>query len=463
MLAKLLLSDTGIFFIFALWILGFMLIDGAMRGKGYFRVLRENLSLLSLPANADRERRKETPYITIILIALNCLFFLGTGDDRESINLIMDNLVWFPRDPAIWNVPVAFVFSFFLHAGWLHLLGNMAFLWVFGSVIERRIGCLLYLKIYLLSGALANLIPWFIYLLMGEPLYGLGASGAITGIMGVYMVRCYYRQMTFPLPILGFLPIAINVKMNAFALIGIYFALDLRGGFTQIIETSGGGTNHLAHISGLLTGIIYAYRIGLHEKGVEERHLELGLGVIEGGTLMSEGMDKAGGTAGAEKSLRIVMTKDPTNPLPWLQLARIKSHTVTTDDARGHYRHAFQLYLHQLRNLRPGEERNRYAAELTEAYREFWGKYQEIVEPEIQYRIAGIIYQQGDIDMASRILEQIASHPDTDHSLREQAHFLCAKMLEEMGLHEAAQGFWTTFRKRFPQSDMYATARMRAE
>ena len=463
MSVKLFLGDSGIIFFLSLWMLGFLMIDGLMRGKGVLKTLRENISLLSIPANTDRERCKETPYATIGLIALNFMFFLGTGDDTASVNLLLDNLVWFPRDPTLWNVPIAFVLSFFLHAGWLHLLGNMAFLWVFGSVVERRIGSLLFLKIYMLAGATANLIPWIIYLLMGEPLYGLGASGAISGVMGIYMVRCYYRQMTFPMPILGFLPIAVNVRMNAFALIGIYFALDLRGGFSQIIEVSGGGTNHLAHISGLLTGLVYAYLIGLHEKGVEERHLELGLGVIEDGTLMTEGVDKAGGTAGAEKSLRIVIAKDPTNPLPWLQLARIQSHIVTTDEARKRYTHAFQLYLYQLTRLRPGEERNRYAAELTDAYREFWGKYRELVEPEASYRIAGVIYKQGDLDLASRILEQLASHPEADHTLREQAHFLCARMLEEMGLHEAAQGFWTTFRERFPQSDRSSAVQVAAE
>lgn len=444
-----LLSSFVFLWLFSGGFIAYLLLNSATSGRGLRKTLKENLSIWWMPHADDADRRKEIPWATFGLLALNSFCYLLTSDNLKAV---AQDLIWLPTDPNIINVPFSLFTSLFLHADASHLTGNMFFLWVFGSAMERRIPRLRFVQYYLLAGVAGNLIALVMYgLFAGEALHSLGASGAISGLMGLYLVRCYYRQMVFPLPLLGILPINMKIRMNAFALIGLYFALDLQGGVAQLLGVSESSTGHWAHIGGLVTGIIIAYRKGMQHEGVEERHLDLGMGIISGKTIIGAGSDAAGGFAGAEKSLLTVLQKNPENHLAWLQLARIKSFNYPTEPGWNYYRRALLLIVKQA------------PEELPEVYRECYSIYRRPHDLELEMRSTVLLYRHGDLDMASRSLEHLLESKRLTVEQQEKAQFQYAKVLEEMGLTEAAYEQWNLFLQQFPESAFVDNARMRFE
>lgn len=442
-----LLSSFVFLWLFSGGFIAYLLLSSATNGRGLRKTLKENLSIWWMPHADDADRRKEIPWATFGLLALNTLCYFLTSDNMKAAS---QDLIWLPMEPTIINVPFSLFTALFLHAGPSHLIGNMFFLWVFGSAIERRMPRLQFVKYYLLAGVAGNLLSLVMYgLFAGETLHSLGASGAIAGLMGLYLVRCYYRQMIFPIPLLGLLPINMKIRMNAFALIGLYFALDLQGGIGQLLGISESSTGHWAHIGGLVTGIIIAYCKGMQHEAVEERHLELGLGILSGKTVISAGSDAAGGFGGAEKSLQTVLQKNPENHLAWLQLARIKSYHYPTEQGWQLYRRALTLIVKQA------------PEELPEVYRECYGIYQKPFETDLEIRSAGMLYRHGDLDMASRALEHLLNNGSLSPNQQEKAQYQLAKILEEMGLAEAAYRQWDEFIKAFPASPFAENVQMR--
>nr|WP_254449557.1 rhomboid family intramembrane serine protease [Anabaena sp. UHCC 0253] len=148
--------------------------------------------------------------------------------------------------------------SQFLHGGWWHLISNMVYLWVFGNNIEDRLGHLKYLIFYLICGALAALCQWFIAINSSIP--SLGASGAIAGVLGAYLIWFPQARIT-SLVFLGFFVTTINIP--AIIMIGIFFIQNLISGVASLqaaanmsVET--GGVAYWAHLGGFVAGMIFA-------------------------------------------------------------------------------------------------------------------------------------------------------------------------------------------------------------
>lgn len=143
--------------------------------------------------------------------------------------------------------------SMFLHASNGHLWGNMMFLWAIGSVVERRIGPKRFSILYLVTGLFGSIAYVLVeFFANGTAGHALGASGAISGIMGIFAVRCYFKSMVFPLPILGIFslifPVSLKVRLNLLVIIGLFFLADLSGGIEQAAGTSSSMTGHWAHL-----------------------------------------------------------------------------------------------------------------------------------------------------------------------------------------------------------------------
>lgn len=156
--------------------------------------------------------------------------------------------------------------SQFLHGGWWHLISNMVFLWVFGNNIEERLGHFKYLIFYLACGALAALCQWFIG--MNSEIPSLGASGAISGVLGAYIIRFPHARIT-TLIFLGFFVTTISVP--AMVMIGIFFIQNVISGLASLqaaanmsVET--GGVAYWAHIGGFVFGMILAPLFGLFKR-----------------------------------------------------------------------------------------------------------------------------------------------------------------------------------------------------
>ena len=213
---------------------------------------------------SDDTPRFSTPFITYFIIALNTvvfLFELSVGEQgHHALNRLMYQFgvvpVHFERALAgssafsLAGLFLPVLTSMFLHASWLHLIGNMWFLWIFGDNIEDYLGHFTYLLFYLVSGLAAAFTH--ILLNVGSNVPSVGASGAIAGVMGAYFVL-YPRGrvlMWFP-PIFFF-------HLPAWLVLGYWFLMQfLSGTATSIAETSrGGGIAFWAHVGGFATGVI---------------------------------------------------------------------------------------------------------------------------------------------------------------------------------------------------------------
>ncbi len=231
-----------------------------------------------IPIGDDNRDRTITPYVNYILIAINVLVFVlfqGAGSNQsftyafatvpaEIVTgkdvVTSDQIV---RDPASGqqfvlpglqptpiSVYITLLTAMFMHGGWAHLGGNMLYLWIFGDNIEDRLGHGRYLLFYLLAGLLASLAHVFASVLIGDNLQipSLGASGAIAGVLGGYLVLFPRRRITV-------LVLRIVTQVNAFIAVGLWFVFQLVGGLGTLSGSSN-GVAYAAHIGGFLAGVV---------------------------------------------------------------------------------------------------------------------------------------------------------------------------------------------------------------
>lgn len=214
----------------------------------------------------DENPTRITPYLTYGLIGMNILVFLHEVSlPNAQLEQFFQLYAVIPRELTT-NVTREWTTLFtsqFLHGGWWHLISNMVFLWIFGNNIEERLGHLKYLIFYLACGALAALCQWFIG--MNSSIPSLGASGAIAGVLGAYIIRFpHARVMT--LVFLGFF--VTTIRVPAMILIGLFVVQNLISGFVSLqtaanmsVET--GGVAYWAHIGGFVFGVILGPLFGL--------------------------------------------------------------------------------------------------------------------------------------------------------------------------------------------------------
>jgi membrane associated rhomboid family serine protease len=219
--------------------------------------------MVPLPLD-DNLRRTTFWFSTLAIIAANVyVFWIELSLDGQVDRLIFLYGIIPARyttarglalmTPAGFVVPI--FTSMFLHAGWLHLLGNMLFLYVFGRSVEDRFGHLKFLLLYFLSGFAGALLH--IYLNAGSRLPSIGASGAIAGVLGAYFVsapRASIKITIFPL-------IFWTFQLPAVLVLGYWFLIQFLQGYEMLsIETAthGGGTAWWAHVGGFVTGMLLA-------------------------------------------------------------------------------------------------------------------------------------------------------------------------------------------------------------
>lgn len=217
--------------------------------------------MIPIPLNDDLRRRTFWT-ATLLLIAANTLvFFYELSLGRE-----LNRLVYlFGVIPARYTTPHGWVIlsvtgllvpifvSMFLHAGWLHLIGNMLFLFVFGRSVEDRFGHGKFILLYFVSGLAASLLH--IELNAGSRLPSIGASGAIAGVLGAYFV-CFPRARITTLIYLVFF--FWTFRLPALLVLGYWFLIQFFMGYQALAIESAttGGVAWWAHVGGFLTGII---------------------------------------------------------------------------------------------------------------------------------------------------------------------------------------------------------------
>ena len=193
---------------------------------------------------------RTTPYVTIGLIVANALAFLYELQmtDRElQVFVLRHGAV-----PAFLSLP-SILTSMFLHSGWLHVGGNMLYLWIFGDNVEDRFGHLPFLAFYLICGAfaVAGQIVMNPYSLV--PM--IGASGAIAGVMGAYFVLYPHSRVLTAVFILFFLDL---IEIPAIFFLGIWFLMQLFSGVGSIgAHAASGGVAFWAHVAGFVAGAFF--------------------------------------------------------------------------------------------------------------------------------------------------------------------------------------------------------------
>ena len=215
------------------------------------------------PLYDDNTDRQSTPWVNYLLIAINILVFvflqqLGTNERfTYALSTVPFEIVT-GRDVLVPTpVPLYFtlITSMFMHGGIAHIAGNMLFLWIFGDQIEDRLGHIRYAIFYLVCGVLASLAHVFATAALAGSdqsmmIPSLGASGAISGVLGGYILLHPSRRVTV-------LMFRFLTQVPAYVAIGIWFLFQLISGLGMLGEGSQqGGVAYAAHIGGFIAGLV---------------------------------------------------------------------------------------------------------------------------------------------------------------------------------------------------------------
>jgi membrane associated rhomboid family serine protease len=204
----------------------------------------------------DTQPSYSKPVVTVVLIVVNILVFLYQFSlDSFSQNAFMYRYALIPDRFHFSNV----VTSMFLHGGWMHVLGNMWFLWIFGDNIEDILGHVKYLVFYLMCGIAAALTQVFFNPFSRVPM--VGASGAIAGVMGAYMIKFPHSRIRTLIFLFIFFTM---VDVPAWIMLIYWFGLQFVGGFESLAsaQVAQGGTAFFAHVGGFVAGILFINLLG---------------------------------------------------------------------------------------------------------------------------------------------------------------------------------------------------------
>ena len=237
-----------------------------------------------MPLYDDNSQRIRTPFVNYTLIAINIFVFVMfqnfgenerfvytfsavpaeiiSGKDIQSSPTVLgktrsgEEIIRPGLEPTPFTVYITLITSMFMHGGIGHILGNMLFLWIFGDNVEDRLGHLQYLLFYITVGVLASLAHVATCVLLKSDLLtpSLGASGAISGVMGAYL-------LFFPNNSVTVLIFRFVTTVPAIVAVGLWFAMQLFSSFMELGAGEGGGVAYGAHIGGFIAGLPLAFFI----------------------------------------------------------------------------------------------------------------------------------------------------------------------------------------------------------
>ena len=221
----------------------------------------------------DDNPSKTIPIVNVTLILINLSVFVyqnyfvpgGAGPLLTRLGFIPYELTHAvdssPKNLA--PVSMTMITSMFMHAGWIHFLGNMLYLWIFGDNVEDILGHSKYLSFYLLCGVSASLTHALLNLSSQVPT--VGASGAVAGVLGAYMFLFPAARVKTLFIVFVFIRV---ISLPAIILLGYWILIQVLSGITEFGSGTGGGVAWFAHIGGFVTGLVL---IILMRKGTKKR------------------------------------------------------------------------------------------------------------------------------------------------------------------------------------------------
>lgn len=216
----------------------------------------------------DVEKSNRFPLITIVIIAINIFVFYQTlvSSDPEQF---IQSYALIPATISLINLEtlIPFITSMFLHGGFLHIISNMWFLWIFGDNVEERLGFLGYPLLFLLSGLVGSIAQYLLNPQSNIPM--IGASGAVSGVLGAYYILFPHHRIR-SVVLLFFVITVVNIPAGIYLL--YWFVLQFFSGVAGIPSLSNNvsGVAFFAHVGGFLTGVILANMFKRSEKGYIE-------------------------------------------------------------------------------------------------------------------------------------------------------------------------------------------------
>jgi len=203
-----------------------------------------------IPLSDASRRPSSFPAVTTAIIVVNALVFVLELVGGEEF---VKQWAMIPADIVAGRHWITIVTALFMHAGWMHIIGNMVFLWAFGPEIEDAMGSLRYLAFYLLSGLAASAAQ--IAAMPSSTVLNLGASGAIAGVMGAFLITYPRDQIRVALFLFIFVRITF---IPAALLIGLWFIIQFFSQVGAVADVQGGGVAYTAHVGGFVFGVITA-------------------------------------------------------------------------------------------------------------------------------------------------------------------------------------------------------------
>ena len=234
------------------------------------------------PIGDDNQGRLTTPFVVYAIIAINFLVFLflqqagtaggerftngyatvpyeiTTGEDLKrpiEVPVGRGRRIEIQEAPGPSPIYLTLLTSMFMHGGWLHILGNMLYLWIFGDNVEDNFGHAKFLVFYGVCGLAASFAQ--IVVDPGSPIPSLGASGAIAGVLGAYLVMFPHNRVR----VLVFYILITVLELPAIIVLGFWIVLQIISQYTASFSqtTESGGVAYMAHIGGFVTGLLLSF------------------------------------------------------------------------------------------------------------------------------------------------------------------------------------------------------------
>lgn len=204
-----------------------------------------------MPLGDDNSGRRTLPVVTYVLIAINALVFVLFELPNPNLDAFIQQWGTVPAEIMAGRGLLTLITSMFLHGGWAHLGGNMLFLWIFGDNVEDAFGHALYIVFYLVCGLVASMAQ--VLLNTSSTIPGVGASGAISGVLAAYIVMFGSNRVRVLMG--GFV-----TSVPAYVMIGLWIVLQFVNGFASIANTAQtDGVAYGAHVGGFIAGLILTF------------------------------------------------------------------------------------------------------------------------------------------------------------------------------------------------------------
>ena len=294
----------------------FLLVKARRAGQPLRGLLRKNVAAF-VPDSAGKERGEFFAWTTFALVLLLVLlYYVFERAGIADYEFIRANYVFLPLSVSWWSLLASPLLGIFLHGSAAQLWCGAAFLWVFGPDLEKRVGGKRVICLFILSGLAGKIVAVFAGLaFFHEAYHGWGASPAIAGIMGAFLVRCYFLKPALRPPLPG--SPRVTLRVNALLPLGLFFALDLNSGFVGLAR-GGSGIGHWTHFLSLADRHAAGVGHGPAHRAAEEKFSANGGALVDHPDFFSDG----------ESFLRAALEQNPENETALLGLARLKRATA---------------------------------------------------------------------------------------------------------------------------------------